>query len=285
MTVSLEDSLAFCRRITRQRARNFYYSFVLLRRAEHDALCAIYAFMRHCDDLSDDTSDPAQARASIERWRAGLEAALDGRAPEHPLWPAFCWVVRKYKIPHAYFREMIDGVASDLDPRAFGSFQELYHYCYRVASVAGLSVVHILGFESPRALELAEKCGVAFQLTNILRDVTEDAARGRVYFPAEDLARFGLTRATLIEGGAGGDFHGLMRFEASRAATYYHDSSEIVSLVARRNRRALWALIEIYRRLLKKIERSGFDVRGRRIALSAWEKALIVARAAFLRRQ
>jgi len=282
MTVSLEDSLAFCRRVTRQRARNFYYAFVLLRRAEHDALCAIYAFMRHCDDLSDDISDPAQARASIERWRAGLEATLDGRPPEHPLWPAFGWVVRKYNIPHAYFRDMIEGVTSDLDPREFGSFQELYRYCYQVASVVGLSVVHVLGFESPRALELAEKCGVAFQLTNILRDVTEDAARGRVYFPAEDLARFGLTRATLLEGGAG--FLGLMRLEASRATTYYHDSSDIVSLVAMRNRRALWALIEIYRRLLIKIERAGFDVGGRRIALSAWEKGLIVARAAFRRR-
>ena len=280
MMVSLENSIAFCRRVTRRRARNFYYSFVLLRRAEHDAMCALYAFMRHCDDLSDDCPDTAQARTLIERWRSGLEAALAGAPPDHPVWPAFRHVVETYGIPHDYFRDMIDGVTSDLEPREFASFQDLYRYCYQVASVAGLSVIHILGFESPRAPELAEKCGVAFQLTNILRDVSEDAARGRVYFPTEDLARFGLSRTNILQGGSDGDLLGLMRFEAARAAAYYAESSEIVGLVHPRNQAALRALIEIYRRLLVKIESSGFEVRARRVSLSAWEKALIVARAA-----
>ncbi len=278
--ISLEDSVAFCRRVTRRRARNFYYSFVLLGRAEHDAMCAVYAFMRHCDDLSDDCPDTARARVLIERWRAGLEAALGGHPPEHPVWPAFCHVVGRYGIPHSCFRDMIDGVASDVEPRQFASFQDLYRYCYQVAGVAGLSVIHILGFQSPRALELAEKCGVAFQLTNILRDVAEDAARGRVYIPSEDLARFGLSREAMLRGCGEGDFLGLMRFEAARARAYYRESEEIVSLVRDRNRAALRALIEIYSRLLVKIERSGFDVRSRRIELTAWEKAIIVARAA-----
>jgi 15-cis-phytoene synthase len=269
MTVSIEASFAYCRRVTRRRARNFYYAFVLLRHAEHDALCALYAFMRYCDDLSDDCSDPVQARAAMALWRDDLDAALDGRLPGHPVWPAFVATVGRYRIPHAYFRDMIAGVASDLDPVDFPSFDDLYRYCYRVASVPGLSVVHVLGFDDPRALALAEKCGVAFQLTNILRDVKEDTARGRDYFPAEDRARF-----SNVE---------LLRFEAARAREYYSVSPELLRLVPRRNRAGLWALIEIYRRLLDKIEASGFDVYRRRICLSAWEKSLIVLRAALRR--
>jgi len=193
-------------------------------------------------------------------------------------------VVERYRIPHAYLMEMIDGVASDLEAREFVSFEQLYRYCYQVASVAGLSLIHVLGFESGRALELAEKCGVAFQLTNILRDVSEDAARGRVYFPTEDLARFGLGPAAILEGAAGGDFQGLMRFEAARAAALYGESMELVGLVRPNNRAALWALIEIYRRLLRKMERCGFAVRGRRISLTTWEKAAVLASALLRRR-
>ena len=281
MTVTLENSFGYCRRVTRQRARNFYYSFVLLRRAEHDAMCAIYAFMRYCDDLSDEPgTGPGQAKASIDRWRADLEAALEGRVSGHPVWPAFRSVVERCRIPHGYFRDMIDGVASDLEPREFQSFGDLYAYCYRVASVAGLAVIHILGFESPQALDLAEKCGVAFQLTNILRDVREDAERGRVYLPAEDLQRFGVSREEVLNGRESEAFRQLMRFEAVRAREYYLASAPLVELVERRNQASLWALIEIYRRLLHKIERSGFDVYRRRVRLTSAEKSWIVVKAA-----
>ncbi len=284
MKTDLEGSFAYCRRVTRRRARNFYYSFVLLRRAEHDAMCAVYAFMRYCDDLSDDClPDPEQARRLMTRWRADLEAALGGLPGDHPVWPAFCSVVERYQIPHDYFRDMIDGVASDLAPREFKTFEELYRYCYRVASVAGLSVIHILGFESAQAPLLAEKCGVAFQLTNILRDVREDAGRGRVYFPVEDLERFSASRDDILAGRAGEGFRQLMRLEAERAKTYYLEAAPLVGLVRKRNRAALWALIEIYRRLLEKIEHSGFDVLRRRIHLSATEKCWVVASAAVRR--
>jgi phytoene synthase len=279
MTDGLKESFAWCRNVTRRRARNFYYSFVLLRREEHDALCAIYAFMRQCDDLADDSSDAAQGRSALERWRGDMEAALAGRAPDHPVWPAFAATVARYRMPHDGFRDMIAGVASDLEPVDFRTYEDLYRYCYRVASVAGLCVVHILGYESREALALAEKCGVAFQLTNILRDVKEDAARGRVYFPEEDLARFGVRREDLLRGNGSGEFAELMRFEAGRARALYAESATLPDLVPSRNRACLRALIEIYRRLLDRIEESNFDVLTRRIALPAWEKSLIVLRA------
>jgi len=279
MSVTVSESVRYCRRITRNRARNFYYAFVLLPRAEHDAMCALYAFMRRCDDLSDDSPDPAAAKAGLESWRRELDAALAGRPPAHPLWPAFLDTVDRYHIPARYFYEMIEGVSSDLDPAEFATFSELYRYCYRVASVVGLSVIHILGYTSDRALELAEKCGIAFQLTNILRDVREDAACGRIYLPTEDLKRFAVERQALLEGRTSGDWQGLLRFEADRARSFYQESASLPGLVKPSSRRALRALIAIYRALLEKIEREDFDIMSRRISLTPLEKTSVVARA------
>jgi phytoene synthase len=171
---------------------------------------------------------------------------------------------------------MIDGVGSDLESREMRTFDELYEYCYKVASVVGLSIIHIFGFESPLALELAERCGIAFQLTNILRDVREDAERGRVYLPAEDLARFGVDPSRLEHDQR---FVELMRFEAARARGYYDESWPLLDLVHRRSRPSLWALMRIYSRLLERIERSNYDVLDRRISLPVWEKLSIVGRA------
>jgi len=269
-------SYRYCRRVARSRARNFYYSFVLLSRPQRDAMCAMYAFMRYCDDLSD---EPGATRAAIERWRAELDEALAGRFTGHPVWPAFHHAVRQFGIPHEYFREMIDGVASDLEPRRIETFDQLHRYCYQVASVVGLTTVHIFGFDSPAALPLAEKCGVAFQLTNILRDIREDAGLGRVYLPAEDLRRFGVPAEDLRAGKRSPAFLELMRFEAARARACYDESRPLLGLVRRPSRPSLWALIEIYSRLLDRIERSGYDVFARRIRLPAWEKAAIVLRA------
>ncbi len=279
MSLSLAESFDYCRRLTRRRARNFYYSFLLLGRDEHDAMCAVYAFMRYCDDLSDEPAAGAGAEGKLEEWRSDMEAALSGAFPAHPVWPAFRATVERYQIPRRYFHDMVDGVSSDLFPGAFETFEDLYRYCYRVASVVGLTVIRILGCESPEADALAEKCGVAFQLTNILRDVKEDAGRGRVYLPEQDLARFGMNRADLIAGRGGEEFRRLMRFEAARARSYYEDSAPLVGMAPRRNRAPLWALIEIYRRLLVKIERSGFDVLRRRISLSPLEKCCVLLRA------
>src|SRR6516165_8406834 len=209
--LTVEESYQYCIKIARSRAKNFYYSFLLLSGQQRKAMCAIYAFMRYCDDLSD---EPGATRAAMERWRCELEEALEGRFSGHPVWPAFHHTVRRFRIPHEYFREMIAGVASDLEPRRIDSFEDLYRYCYQVASVVGLTIIHIFGFDTRTALPLAEKCGVAFQLTNIVRDVREDAGRGRVYIPTDDLERFHVNPRDLAEGKRSKEFVQLMQFEA-----------------------------------------------------------------------
>jgi phytoene synthase len=273
---ALEESYAWCRRVARTRARNFYYSFVLLSREQRDAMCAVYAFMRYSDDLSD---EPGATASRIEQWRAALGEALAGRYQAHPVLPAFHDTVTRYRIPVRYFYEMIDGVASDLEPRRFATFEQLYGYCYQVASVVGLTTIHIFGFTSPDAPPLAEKCGVAFQLTNILRDIREDAARGRIYLPTEDLVRFGVTEQDIHAAMRTPEFIDLMDFEATRARGYYQESRPLLDLIDRRSRASLRALIMIYSRLLDRIERSNYDVFSRRISLSGWEKSRIVMRA------
>ena len=270
--IDLKASYAFCRNIARTRARNFYYSFLLLSREQRDAMCAIYAFMRYCDDISE---GEGASREAIEQWRRDLDCALQGRYGENSLWPAFHDTVQRYKIPREYFNEMIAGVSSDLQPKQLQTFDELYRYCYQVASVVGLTIIHIFGFESSDALALAEKCGIAFQLTNILRDVREDRENGRIYIPEEDIRKFDADLAKHDE-----RFVRLMGFEAERARAYYDQSRPLIALVHPRSRRSLWALIEIYRRLLGRIERSNFDVLEKRIRVPTWEKLSILASAA-----
>ncbi len=274
---AVEESYAYCRRVARTRARNFYYSFVLLSKEQRNAMCAVYAFMRHCDDLSD---EPGATRAALEQWRTALEEALAGRCGAHAALPAFHDTVERYQIPARYFHEMIDGVASDLEPRRFQSFDELYRYCYLVASTAGLCTIHILGFQAPEAPALAEKCGIAFQLTNILRDIKEDAGLGRIYLPAEDLGRFGVTEDDIRRGARTPEFIEMMNFEAGRARQYYADSRPLLGMVDPAGRASLGALISIYSRLLDRIKKSNYDVFARRISLPASEKLWIALRAA-----
>ena len=221
--MTLEESYAFCEGVARTQAKNFYYSFLLLSRPQRQAMCAIYAFMRYCDDLSDeegvaDRAGSHRALAGGSRFRAGRQRSRHIR-----VWPAFSDAVARYRIPHEYFCDMIRGVSSDLEPRQIQTFQELYDYCYHVASVVGLTIIHIFGFDDPRALQLAERCGVAFQLTNILRDVREDAEHGRVYLPAEDLARFGVNPEELAGAALSPALRSLLEFEAERARAYYRN--------------------------------------------------------------
>lgn len=277
--MTLAESYAFCERVARTQAKNFYYSFLLLSRPQRQAMCAIYAFMRYCDDLSDAEGVSDRAGA-IARWQADLDAALAGKAPENPVWPAFADAVARYRIPHEYFRDMIRGVSSDLDPRHVQTFQELYDYCYHVASVVGLTIIHIFGFNDPRALELAERCGVAFQLTNILRDVREDAEHGRVYLPAEDLERFGVKTEELSGAALSPALRSLLEFEAERARAYYRESEPLMDMVDSRSRASLKALIGIYSRLLDRISSSGYEVLRERVRVPAWEKIWILARCA-----
>jgi phytoene synthase len=271
--MTVQESYAFCERVARREAKNFYYSFLLLAPEQRQAMCAIYAFMRYCDDLSDDESVADRAGA-IARWRKDLETAFAGRAPEHALWPAFIDAVARYRIPHIYFFEMIEGVSSDLEPRRIQTFEDLYAYCYHVASVVGLTIIHIFGFDSPDALKLAEKCGVAFQLTNILRDVREDAEKDRVYLPQEDLERFKVIKLTERSE----PLRQLLEFEAQRARQYYRESAALLAMVHARSRPSLRALIGIYSRLLDRIVASNYDVLAKRIRVPTWEKIRILVR-------
>ncbi|HLH44233.1 MAG TPA: phytoene/squalene synthase family protein [Bryobacteraceae bacterium] len=275
--MTIEESYAFCQRVARSEAKNFYYSFLLLPQRQRRAMCAIYAFMRYCDDLSDGEGIGDRA-AAIKRWRCDLDTALRGDKPNHPLWPAFSDTVNRFRIPHLYFHEMIEGVSSDLEPRSIHAFGELYDYCYHVASVVGLTIIHIFGFSSPDALKLAEKCGVAFQLTNILRDIREDANNGRVYLPQEDLALFGVSREALLAGSVSEPLRELLAFEAARARDYYRQSAPLVGMVSPRSRPSLRALIGIYSRLLDRIAGSGYEVLAERVRVPAWEKVWIVIR-------
>ncbi|MBI5283135.1 MAG: phytoene/squalene synthase family protein [Candidatus Solibacter usitatus] len=277
--IRLDDSYAHCESVARARARNFYYSFLVLPRAKRLAMCAIYAFMRECDDLSD---EQGASRGKLEQWRAQLDRTLAGTPAEHAVWPAFLDVAQRYRIPPRYFHEMIDGVSSDVsndEPRRVETFAELYRYCYLVASVAGLTTVHIFGFDDPRALELAERCGIAFQLTNIIRDVGEDARMGRVYLPEEDLRHFGVSAESLRGRVTTPEIRRLLEHEGARARQYYDESLPLIGMMHQDSRPALWALIEIYSRLLERIKQRGYDVLPGKIRLSAAEKTAVLARA------
>ena len=281
MTVA--DSYAFCERVARTQAKNFYYSFLLLQPRQRRAMCAIYAFMRYCDDLSDDEGISDRA-AAISRWKQDLDAALGGQTPDHALWPAFTDTVKSFQIPHVYFYELIEGVSSDLEPRRLSTFDELYDYCYHVASVVGLTIIHIFEFDSPEALKLAEKCGVAFQLTNILRDVREDAEKDRIYLPEEDLVKFDVDPDELRRPQHSARLNKLLEFEADRARSFYRASQPLVCMVHRRSRASLRALIGIYARLLTRITDSGYDVVARRIRVPTWEKVWILVWSLFVGR-
>lgn len=269
--LTLAESYRYCRGVARTRARNFYWSFRLLPPEKRDAICAVYAFMRECDDLSDEGGGD---RAGLRVWREDLRRALAGERPGHAVWPAFSDAAARYAIPHHVFEDMIDGVESDLAPRDIETWADLYRYCYQVASVVGISVIHIFGFRDPRAPGLAEKCGVAFQLTNILRDVAEDASRGRVYLPAEDLRRFGVER--IADSPA---MRRLLQFEQERARKLYAESQPLLGMVDPVSRPALRAMIDIYAELLDRIAARNYAVFDARIAVPAWRKAWLMVRA------
>lgn len=275
-TASLTESYAWCRRYTRKSRSNFYVSFLTLPRSLFCDLCVLYAFMRVSDDLGDDATIPVRERsASIDRWRAQVAQGLDGGRFEHPVLPALDDVVRRHGIPREYLFDVIDGVQSDLGPRTFETFADLSDYCYHVAGAVGLCCVHIWGFSDARAKSLAVDCGLAFQLTNILRDIAEDARMGRSYLPQEDLRRFALTTDDLRTGTPAKQFHDLMAWEAGRARTYFARAEELVPLCSPAGRPILDAMLRTYAALLDAIEASAFDVHARRIRLPFRRKVRI----------
>lgn len=283
-SVDMEASVRHCRWVARTRARNFYYAFQLLDRQRKDAMCAVYAFMRYADDVSDELDPPVEERRRrVLAWREALGRALEGDYGEDRILPAFHDAVERYSIPPKYFYDLMDGVESDLAPQRMATFDELYTYCYRVASVVGMTCTHIFGFRDPEALALAERCGIAFQLTNILRDVREDAEMGRVYLPAEDLERF---QVSLVAGQTPEwtpEFRKMAESAWLRASALYDEARPLIGMVDEPSRPALWALIAIYRGLLERIREQDYDVLSRRPRLTKAEKLGIVARAMWSR--
>src|SRR5262245_38389975 len=249
----LQQSYALCQRLARKSASNFYFSFVLLPRQKRRAMCALYAYLRRVDDFGDDEQyRDASRTAALARLCIELDRALDGDARD-PILHALADTVARYRIPREYVTAVLDGVEMDLAGRRYETFDELEEYCYRVASVVGLSCIHIWGFRGPEALELARQCGIAFQLTNILRDLKEDALRGRVYLPLEDFRRFGCTFEDLSRGEVNSRLLSLIEFEATRAQQFFNVGTELKSFLYRDGRGVFRAMMETYGSLLRKI--------------------------------
>jgi len=294
MNSQLAAAYAVCRHITRSAARNFYYGFLVLPRERHNALSAVYAFMRHSDDLSDDPGLTRREREDkLTGWRDALHNVVAGKPTDDPVLLAVADAQRRFKIPLELFDRLVEGTAMDVPPQPgeairYQTFDDLRRYCYHVASVVGLICIKIFGYRDPAAEALAEQCGLAFQLTNIIRDVKEDAAMGRVYLPQEDLERFGrsaaeLDPARLKNGFDAASFGPLLEFEAERARELYRAADQLLPLIDEDSRPALWVLVEIYRRLLEKIAARGYNVFGKKIQVSRQEKLGVLVRG-FLRR-
>lgn len=273
-------SYAHCREVARTQARNFYYAFAILPADRRDALCAVYAFMRHSDDVSDEPGQATDRRAAMGAWRSTLDRALAGECGETGILPAFHHAVQRYGIPGSLFHELIDGVAMDLDIDRYETFDDLYRYCYRVASVVGLTCLYVWGFEGGEAAtRRAEDCGIAFQITNILRDLAEDAERGRVYLPQEDLRRFGLTDEDIRAGVMDERFTAMMEFQVARARQYYIEAEPLTELIHPVSQPAFRVMYDIYRGLLDRIEDRGYDVYSERVSVPGHIKAGLMARA------
>ncbi len=286
---ALSDAYQACRAIARREAKNFYYAFLALPEAKHNAICAVYAFMRHADDISDDESLPRAIRLqNLGVWVDAWHNAVASGASSDPVLVALADARVRFSIPLELLDELVQGTAMDLDPapgltapRTYENFEDLYRYCYLVASVVGLVCIRIFEYTDTRAEKLAEELGIAFQLTNILRDVREDAERGRIYLPLDDMAAHHVPQALLtdlIQAGTSPELRRLLMFEAGRAEHFYDSGKLLLPMIAPDSRPALSVLMTIYRRLLRRIEQADYDVFSARIKVPAYEKFAILAR-------
>jgi 15-cis-phytoene synthase len=293
---SVEESYRVCREIARKQAKNFYYSFLALPPRKRNAICAVYAFMRHADDLSDDETIPlAERRVRMAEWFDAWHRAEAGGATSDPVFIALVDAQARFHIPSGLLDQLVQGTAMDLDrdqpvggaahPLQYDTYQtfdDLYHYCYLVASVVGLVCIRIFEYSDPHAEKLAEETGIAFQLTNILRDVKEDLERHRVYLPLEDLEQHSVSIQDLTA--SAHDHHKLtlnqrelLEMEAKRAEHYYKSGQALLPLISPDARPAIWVLIRIYQSLLREIERSNYEVFARRVQVSTAKKLWILA--------
>jgi len=290
----LAVAYSVCRGITRSQAKNFYYGFLVLPKPKRQALSAVYAFMRRCDDIADNPSLSARDRKqTLDAWVDAFHAAEAGFPTDDPILLALVDAQRRYAIPVGLLDQLAFGTAMDVEegedqtaprhPIQYRSFQDLQRYCYNVASVVGLVCIHIFGYRDPAAESLAERLGLAFQLTNIIRDVKEDVALGRVYLPQDDLAQFGVSPADVATITDSAKLRPLLQLESQRAFENYKAGDELLGLISEDSQPALWVLINIYRGLLQKIVRLNYNVFTRKVSLSLREKLVIFAKG-FLKR-
>ena len=264
----------YCQQKAAQSGSSFYYSFLFLPAERRRAITALYAFCREVDDVADEASDIAIARTKLAWWRTELANLFAGH-PNHPVTRALEPHVASHGLDSARLNEIIDGMEMDLTYHRYPDFDSLKLYSHRVAGVVGQLSAGIFGYRNPATLDYAEALGIAFQLTNIIRDVGEDARRDRVYLPQEDLARFGLEAGDIIARRDGEPFRNLMAFQADRARSYYELAESKLAAEDRTDQRAGLIMAAIYRTLLDEIRRDGFIVLDRRIALTPLRKLWI----------
>jgi len=288
---TIAEAYRSCREVARREAKNFYWAFRVLPKHKSDAMCAVYAFMRRADDISDDESKTIDARrVEMAAWMTAWRAAADSKQAAGPVFLALGDTQRRFGIPDELLEELVAGTTMDLDPRGsdaheaqtYATFEDLYRYCYLVASVVGLVCIKIFGYTDARAEKLAEETGVAFQLTNILRDVREDVERDRVYLPMDLMDEFGETVAELRELASGRAMsereRAMLATLAIRAEKYYVAAGKLIPLLDRDSRAAMWVLVTIYHRLLARIAAKKMDVFRERVGVGTGEKLAILAR-------
>lgn len=267
----------YCRQKAAASGSSFYYSFRFLDPLRRRAITALYAFCREIDDTVDECSEPAIARAKLGWWRGEIAALYRGE-PSHPVSHALARVLPHFRLDEARLQEIIDGMEMDLEQNRYPDFRALHLYCYRVASVVGLLAAEIFGYRNPRTLEYAHDLGLAFQLVNIIRDVGEDARRGRIYLPQDELAQFGVSEAQILAGRYSEQFTELLRAQTNRAREYFSLALARLPDEDRRQQRPGLVMAAIYRTVLEEIARDGFRTLDRRIGLPAWRKLWLAGR-------
>ena len=276
MTDDLDQAYIHCQRIAKTEAKNFYYAFRTLPSAKRRAIYAVYAFCRYCDDVADDDLPSEEKSRLLAETRDRLHNLRP--AADDPVFMALEGAIGDFAIPRVYLEDVIRGVEMDLEVSRFETFEDLREYCCLVASAVGLICIEIFGYEDPAAREYAVDFGIAMQLTNIIRDIREDAERDRIYIPLEDLRRFGYSECELMESQNNENFRSLMNFQATRARRYFDSGERLLPLLSRESRPCAGVLHQLYSRILDRIESTGYDVFEQRIGLSVSEKLLLMAR-------
>ena len=264
----------YCQKKAAASGSSFYYSFLFLPAERRRAITALYAFCREVDDVVDEGLDPQIAATKLAWWRHEVENLFAGN-PQHPVTKALFPFLEKYSLAKENLGEIISGMEMDLTQTRYLDWANLERYCYRVAGVVGLLAAGIFGYRDPKTLDYARNLGIAFQLTNIIRDVGEDARKNRIYLPMEDLKRFNVTAADILGARQTPEFGALLKFEADRAKSFYASAFDALPAEDRKAQRAGLIMAAIYRTLLDEIERDGFKVLKQRISLTPLRKLFI----------